>query len=273
MPLSNGMADLAHQLYGLLGRRVANLGALHGGDLSDVTLVTLEDGQQVVAKSGPLVGREAAMLTAMGKAHAPVPKVITHSATLMVLDYLRAGTATDAAWHRLGCDLRAMHDMTGDRYGWREDYAFGPLPIQNSPTDNWCAFWAEHRLRDAIPCVPPEIARRIDVLAGELNQIIPERPKASLLHGDLWGGNFLFTHDRGYFIDPACYYGDAEVDLAMLHLFGTPPQPFMDGYGALGDGWQDRRAVYQLWPALVHLRLFGRGYLDMVTTRLDRLGA
>jgi fructosamine-3-kinase len=103
--------------------------------------------------------------------------------------------------------------------------------------------------------------------------MIPAAPPAALLHGDLWSGNALFTDGATYLIDPACYHGDAEVDLAMLELFATPPDAFYAAYGRPHGDWATRRAAYQLWPALVHLRLFGQGYRGMVEDRLARLGA
>jgi fructosamine-3-kinase len=107
-----------------------------------------------------------------------------------------------------------------------------------------------------------------------MHDLIPARPPPALLHGDLWSGNLLVRDGRlAAFIDPACYYGDAEVDLAMLDLFGSPGESFREAYGPLEPGWPERRAVYQLFPALVHLALFGSCYAGMVDRLLSRLGA
>ena len=89
--------------------------------------------------------------------------------------------------------------------------------------------------------------------------------RAAVLHGDLWSGNVVACDGRlRGLIDPACYHGHAEVDLAMLCLFSRPDTTFWDAYGTLEPGIEDRRALYQLWPALVHLRLFGSGYRGLV---------
>ncbi|CAA9223074.1 MAG: COG3001: Fructosamine-3-kinase [uncultured Chloroflexia bacterium] len=115
---------------------------------------------------------------------------------------------------------------------------------------------------------------RVDGLAAQMSDLLPASPRPAHLHGDLWTGNILVAEGKlAAFIDPACYFGDAEVDLAMLTLFDGPPDEFFEGYGPLEEGWEERRAIYQLFPALVHLRLFGAGYAGMVDRLLARLGA
>jgi fructosamine-3-kinase len=105
-------------------------------------------------------------------------------------------------------------------------------------------------------------------------ELLPASPPPSLLHGDLWSGNILVQDGRlAALIDPACYHGHSEVDLAMLSLFGEPPPAFWESYGELGDGWEQRRDIYQLFPALVHLRLFGASYGSLVDRLLSRLGS
>src|SRR5690606_6786281 len=103
---------------------------------------------------------------------------------------------------------------------------------------------------------------------------LPRRPAPALLHGDLWSGNVLAEGGcvTGL-IDPACYYGHCEVDLAMLRLFGRPRSVFFEAYGPLEPGHAERLAIYQLWPALVHLRLFGASYRPLVERLLDEAGA
>ena len=264
---------IAARVEAALGRSVQALSPLHGGDLSQVLRADLGGGGCVVAKTGLNVVAEAQMLTALRDAGAPVPEVLHAEAGLILLEHLEERTPSRAGWGDLGSRLRALHDVTGPDYGWHEDHAFGSVAIANTAAADWPAFWAERRLLAAAEAVPGPIVRRVEALAARLPDLLPAAPPAALLHGDLWPGNVIFTAGGAYLIDPACYHGDAEVDLAMVTLFGNPPRDFWAGYGPTQEGAERRRPVYQLWPALVHLRLFGAGYAGMVEGLLDRLRA
>ena len=129
----------------------------------------------------------------------------------------------------------------GERYGWKSDYAFGPLPIPNAWQDDWPTFWGEQRLLAHAERLPRGVARRLQALAADLPNRLPQRPRASLVHGDLWTGNVLVEGERvSALIDPAAYYGHAEVDLGMLTLFGSASGRFYAAY-ALESGWRERR--------------------------------
>ena len=258
-------SHLAETAAALLGSRLAQASALGGGDLSEIVRIDLADGRIAVAKGGPAPRIEAAMLEAIAACGVPAPSVLAAGDDVLVLEWLQAdGHIADAA-RDLGAVLATLHRARGERYGWSEDYAFGPVRIINAWSDAWPAFWAEHRLLVHARWIDAPLARRLETLAGGIAQRLPATPAASLLHGDLWSGNVLAAGRRiTGLIDPACYYGDAEVDLAMLTLFGDPGAAFATSYGALEAGYAERRPVYQLWPALVHLRLFGGGYRPLV---------
>lgn len=256
----------------LLGAEVSRARPLHGGDLSEVQLLGLSDGRQVVAKTGPLVSSEATMLRAIREAGAPAPEVLGVAGDVLLMEALEETSASAEGWQALGQALRLLHSATGQQYGWAEDYAFGAVKIPNAPLPDWPEFWAGRRLLAAPDALPCDLRLRIEALCKRLPELLPAAPPAALLHGDLWTGNVLFSRAAAYLIDPACYWGHGEVDLAMLHLFGAPPAAFHDAYGALEPGHEARRVIYQLWPALVHLRLFGAGYRGMVEDRLAALG-
>lgn len=255
------------------GRRVQRITPLHGGDLSNVCHVDFDAGAPLVAKTGPMVDVEARILRALSNAGAPAPGVPHSGPGLILPEYLEDTPASETGWRALGHSLRALLEWTGDRFGWDEDYAFGAVKIPKTPCDDWPHFWAERRLRLAPGTLPADIRHRLEALCHRLPDILPRRPPASLLHGDLWAGNVLFTRDRAVLIDPACYRGDGEVEIAMLTLFGHPPAAFYDGYGEMTPGFFALQPVYQLWPGLVHLRLFGAGYRGLVTRLLDQAGA
>ena len=256
-----------------LAAKVINSAALHGGDLSEVLRLDLNNGQRVVAKCGPMISREARMLRAMARAGAPVPEVLGCDAGVLLLEWLEETPATAKGWQAAGKALARLHATTGKTPGWPEAYAFAHVPIDNRPAPTWPAFWAQRRLLPMLAPLPAPLARRIETLAHHLPERLPASPHLALLHGDLWQGNLLFTHEHAWFIDPACYHGDSEVDLAMLALFGPIPPGFRKSYGPERPGETARRPIYQLWPALVHVALFGATYHGLVASLLDQAGA
>lgn len=255
-----------------LGASITGSRALHGGDLSEVALAALSDGRQIVLKRGALVAAEARMLRAITAAGARAPRVLAQSGDLLAMEALPETGASPAGWQALGRELRKLHGARGETYGWPEPYGFGALPLDNAPRPDWPSFWAEARLLPFVPHLPAALAARVEALAARLPDLLPKSPPKALLHGDLWTGNALFMEGDAALIDPACYYGHAEVDLALLELFGTPPAAFWQGYGETEPGRNARRPIYQLFPALVHLRLFGGGYAGMVRGLLDQAG-
>lgn len=259
---------IAARAAAAIGERLAGVQALRGGDLSELRRLVFEGGGTAVLKTGRTAPAEAAMLVALAEAGAPVPAVLATGADFLLMSDLGRDDGLSEAWPDLARVLRQLYAVRGPDYGWPQDHAFGPVPILNAPSDDWPRFWADRRLRPFLPHLPADLARRIEALADRLPQWLPTRPPAALLHGDLWTGNVMAQGRRvAGLIDPACYWGHAEVDLAMLCLFATPPPAFWSALHAdhpPEPGIETRRPLYQLWPALVHLRLFGAGYRGLV---------
>lgn len=273
MTASMPQASIAARAARLLGDEDLSATRLHGGDLSLVLRVQLASGRSVVAKSAPGVAREARMLRALSAAGGRVPHPIAWDADVLVMEDLGATVPpSDEGWRSLAASLRAVHRPTPEHYGWTEDHAFGAVRIPNARSDCWATFWIEQRLMAECSALPVHVARRLATLEDRVRVLLPTRPGAALLHGDLWAGNVHFSAaGQASLIDPASFYGHAEVDLAMLSLFGSPPASFWDGYGMLDPGWPERRIVYQLWPALVHVRLFGSAYDALVDRLIAKL--
>jgi fructosamine-3-kinase len=256
----------------LLGRPVADVRRLAGGDLSQLFRLSLQDGGTIIAKHGASAAEEAAMLRAISASGAPAPNVLTAEGEWLLMEEIAHDGAVHTAWADLVRALDLLHAVRENRYGWPADYRFGPVRIENEWCGTWPSFWAERRLRCHLPHIPADLARRVERLAVRIDQFLPARPAAVLLHGDLWGGNILASGGKvRALIDPACYYGDREVDAAMLSLFDRPPAFFFDAL-ALDHGWQARQPIYRLWPLLVHLRLFGRSYAESVAAALSSAG-
>lgn len=208
-----------------------------------------------------------------------VPEVIGHSdagenPAWLVLEYVPQGSpAPDYAEH-LGGALAALHEAREGPYGWHRSNYIGSLPQTNATMVDWPAFWWTERLepqlviaRDngRLPGLDPEWAALESKLPTLLGSAAADG--CSIIHGDLWSGNVYAGPDGGpVLVDPAVYRGHREVDMAMTELFGGFPELFYIAYDdrrPLADGYREiRRHVYQLYPLLVHVNLFGGSYVN-----------
>jgi fructosamine-3-kinase len=243
-----------------------------GGHWSEVWRASLADGRDVVVKGNPYPAEiEAEGLRALGAAGAPVPEVYAAEGDVLVMAYVSG----PPAWEELGRALASTHRVTSTRYGWRRDNRIGPLEQRNAWHDAWPAFFAACRIRPYLDAeaLPPDVRRRLErALDGPLFDLLPARPPASLVHGDLWAGNVVGGR---WLIDPAVAYADREYELAFMALFDGLPDALWAAYEGtwpLDDGWAERRPALQLPHLLVHVRIFGASYVPAVVDRLDRLG-
>lgn len=189
----------------------------------------------------------------------------------LVLEHVDLQRPTRAGMTRLGEALADMHGIVATRHGWSRDNTIGPNPQHNARHVNWTEFWRENRLAvmlDAVAPGHPALARDGDRLLAFLPELLAgHEPEASLLHGDLWGGNAgMDEHARPVLYDPAVYYGDRETDIALAELFGGFTPDFFEAYWGAWPGQpgyrEIRRPLYQLYHLLNHARLFGGGYAE-----------
>lgn len=187
----------------------------------------------------------------------------------------------DAQWREAGAALAMLHRHTAAEFGWHRNNWIGSTPQSNRRSGSWPHFFRDERLRPQLELAARNGFRGALQRKGERLMASMERffagytPAPSLLHGDLWGGNFAFDDDGGGVIyDPAVYYGDRETDLAMSRLFGGFPAPFYAGYEAvwpLDKGYGTRQTLYNLYHILNHANLFGGGYARHAEAMLDQL--
>jgi protein-ribulosamine 3-kinase len=260
-----------------------------GGDISAAWRLPAGDGDLFI-KTGPLsaagmFGAEADGLAAIAASETiRVPAVIstgqTDAAAYLALEWLRLERSDETAERRLGERLAAMHRTTASHFGWHRDNTIGLTPQHNPVGDDWVAFYREQRLAFQLRLAAEsgftgELQEQGARLMKRLPIYFEDRPpSASLLHGDLWGGNWASCGGQPVVFDPAVYYGDRETDLAMTRLFGGFGPAFYDAYEStwpLPDGHYERRLLYQLYHVLNHLNLFGSAYLGQAMQLIDEL--
>ena len=257
---------------------------ISGGCIHHAAKLQLKDGRDFFCKSSSgaidMFAQEALGLAALSNAQVIyVPKVIgigiiQEDVGCLLLEHISPGHPGQNFWADFGQRFAKLHrTATAESFGWSSDNYIGSSIQKNNAHDDWPAFFAESRLGYQL-----RLARQNAVgsralfqygerLINRIDQILaaPSEPP-SLLHGDLWSGNYLVS-DGGepVVIDPAVYYGHREADFAMPLLFGGFATDFFDAYNEqwpLADGWQERAEIYKLYHLLNHLNLFGAGYLD-----------
>jgi fructosamine-3-kinase len=272
------MGTIAQRAEALLDVAVVATSPVAGGDICTATRLRLSDGSSALMKTRPqapadFFPTEAEGLRWLGDAGGvAVPEVLAAEPDCLILQWVEAGRPSVEAADAFGRALAATHAAGAPCFGTESgtDGYIGTLPLQNRTASTWPEFFATRRVlpylklardRGGITADDADavesVVRRIVDLAG------PDEPVARL-HGDLWSGNVLWGQDgRVRLVDPAAHGGHRESDLAMLALFGCPQLPrVLDAYqevAPLAEGWQDRVALHQLFPLLVHACLFGGG--------------
>ena len=271
----------------LLGVEVDRVTPVGGGCISEAGRVDLADGRTVFAKSSAglppgLLDVEAEGLAWLGAVDGvAVPRVVAVSAEALVLDWVPPGRAQPRTDEVLGRSLALLHAAGAPAFGWHRDGFIGREPQRNTPpAPDWPTFWSERRIVPLVEravaagALAPRARAVAERLAARLPDLAGPAEAPARVHGDLWSGN-VHVDDGGlpWLVDPAAYGGHREVDLAMLHLFGSPGRQVVAAYDEvlpLDDGWRERMGLWQAEPLLNHAVMFGGGYGDAALSALER---
>ena len=214
-----------------------------------------------------------------------VPRPVCHGVvggqSYLVMEWMAMRPTGGACDRLLGERLAAMHKLARPFFGWHRDNTIGSTHQANDRHSDWVTFYAQQRLGFQLKLAEGHgFGGKLQSLGERVLQELPTffasyHPVPSLLHGDLWGGNYAVDESgQPVIFDPACYYGDREADIAMTELFGGFGRGFQAAYQAeypLDAGYQTRKTLYNLYHILNHLNLFGGGYLGQAESMMARL--
>ena len=260
-----------------------------GGDINKARVLETADGRfflkmNTSPTAGRMFGAEAAGLSLLASTNAIiVPAVLgfgdTAEGGFLLLEYIETGYRPPGFWEKFGAAMAALHRSTSASFGLGHDNFIGSLRQQNCQHDTWPAFYTKERLLPQLDIAKQQNRLQsadfqdFEHLFKRLPDLCPAEPPA-LTHGDLWSGNFLCRADGNPVIfDPAASYAHREMDLAMSRLFGGFERPFYQSYEEawpLAPGFEQRLPVYQLYYLLVHVNLFGGGYVGSVRSILKQ---
>ncbi len=278
MNLSNSVRT---KLEELKGSPVIETFPLSGGSISNTYKITFADKETYLLKTnnqenGDMFIKEDHGLQELKKAAAiRVPDVFHSDSRFILLEFLDSAPKVNNFFEEFGRKFALLHKCTSKEFGFYENNYIGSTPQINKPDNtsnlNWVSFYFTNRLLFQFRLLEKNgyadsaLRNAFSKLEQKIDQIIPESDASpSLLHGDLWSGNYMSDENgNACLIDPAVYYGNREADLAMTRLFGGFPQSFYNSYDEtfpLEQGWQYRENIYMLYHVMNHLNLFGGGY-------------
>src|SRR5436190_3123156 len=266
------------------------LQAVGGGSINETYRVSFNAGQQFFLKLNSktkfpgLFEKEKNGLDFLARHHCIQTPSVIFSATidnyqLLLLHWIDRGIRNESFWQIFGEQLARLHHVNDEHFGFVEDNFMGSLPQSNEPTIDWPTFFIHHRLQPQIEMATArQLLQKTHTVAFEslflkLNSVF-DAVRPSLLHGDLWSGNFMCDErSLPVLIDPAVYFGHRSMDLAMTTLFGGFDKSFYESYNyhfPFPSNYHEQWEICNLYPLLIHLNLFGSSYLHQITDTLRK---
>jgi len=271
-----------------LSESVINITPLSGGNINDVYKIITKQNTYVLKVNDKntfpeMFKKEKLGLESISTTGARAPKVTqtftNFNTQFLILEYIEEMSIANKFWRNFAIDLAKLHKTSSQMFGLKYDNYIGSLNQINTPKTSWETYFIENRISPLVKqafdknLLTNHHLKNFENLFGCLGEILPKE-KPSLVHGDLWSGNLLRGKNQTpVFIDPAIYFGNREVDIAMTQMFGSFDNSFISFYNEifpLENNWEDRIQIHNLYPNLVHLILFGITYLGRIERVINK---
>jgi fructosamine-3-kinase len=283
-------SEIEQKITGHTGSEISSIKPVAGGSISDAFKLEMKSGENYFLKLNYIITNSMFLKEGTGliELRKPgvirIPNVILAESSFILMEYIESGAKTKNFFKNFGCKLAELHKFKGSSFGFYEDNFIGSNVQRNIPgedeKDDWVNFYytkrllAQYTLAEKNDYVTPELTDGILSLERKIYKILAGSEESpSLLHGDLWSGNFMVDKmGNPVLIDPAVYYGHREADLAMTKLFGGFKPEFYSAYNEcypLPEGYEYRENIYKLYHVLNHLNLFGKGYYNQAISLIN----
>lgn len=268
--------------------KIVKISPLSGGDINDVYKINTSKNSYVLKVNRKewfptMFEKEKLGLQTLAETGIKTPKVVLcfleKGHQFLLLEFIEEEKETSCFWGSFAKDLVKIHQTNNNYFGFKHDNYIGSLKQNNTQKQSWESFYVACRIS---PLVKQAFDKKLigkhhlnafDNFFKNLNEILPKE-KPSLLHGDLWSGNLMKgINQTPIFIDPAIYFGNREMDIAMTQLFGGFDNRYLTHYNEIfpmEKGWENRIEIHNLYPNLVHLILFGKSYLRSIESVIQK---
>lgn len=283
--------DVQNHLYELsgTGSQIISCEPVSGGDINKAYRLRTQSGSYFLKYNfsehfpGMFQAEASGLNLLRASGSIRVPEVLgsqeTGKYSWLLLEFIEQGRPSSVFWENFGRSLAHLHKCSNHNFGLDHDNYIGSLPQSNKFHATWCGFFIEERLEKQLAgalnsgLANQALTKQFEKLYKVLPSIFPQEPP-SLVHGDMWSGNFMCdSNGMPCLIDPAVYYGFREMDIGMSKLFGGFASGFYEAYHEafpMKPGWQQRIEICNLYPLMVHVNLFGGSYLGSVGAIVER---